>query len=59
MFGLRKTLSSLFNRSKVDEELFDALEESLLLADVGIHATQDLINKLRSLAKKEKITDAS
>ena len=59
MFGLRKTLSSLFNRSKVDEELFDALEESLLLADVGINATQELINKLRSLAKKEKITDAS
>jgi fused signal recognition particle receptor len=57
MFGLRKTLSSLFNRSKVDEELFESLEESLLLADVGIHATQELINKLRSTAKKEKLTD--
>ena len=58
MFGLRKTLSSLFNRSKVDEELFNSLEESLLLADVGIHATQELISKLRSVAKKEKIVDA-
>jgi fused signal recognition particle receptor len=57
MFGLRKTLSSLFNRSKVDEELFESLEESLLLADVGIHATQELMNKLRSNTKKEKITD--
>lgn len=59
MFGLRKTLSSLFSRSKVDEELFESLEESLLLADVGIHATQELINSLRSITKKEKITDAN
>ena len=59
MFGLRKTLSSLFSRSKVDEELFESLEESLLLADVGIHATQELLNSLRSITKKEKITDAN
>ena len=57
MFGLRKTLSSLFNRPKVDEELFESLEESLLLADVGINATQELITNLRAIAKKEKITE--
>ena len=57
MFGLRKTLSSLFNRPKVDEELFESLEESLLLADVGINATRELITNLRAIAKKEKITD--
>lgn len=59
MFGLRKTLSSLFNRSKVDEELFESLEESLLLADVGINATQELIKNLRAIAKKEKITETN
>ncbi len=58
MFGLRKTLSSLFNRSKVDEALFESLEESLLLADVGITATTELLTQLRSIAKKEKISDA-
>ncbi len=58
MFGLRKTLSSLFNRSLVDEALFESLEESLLLADVGILATNDLMTQLRSIAKKEKISDA-
>jgi fused signal recognition particle receptor len=58
MFGLRKTLSSLFNRSKVDEALFESLEESLLLADVGIDATSVLLAQLRSIAKKEKISDA-
>lgn len=59
MFGLRKTLSSLFNRPKVDEELFESLEESLLLADVGINATQELIANLRAIAKKEKITETN
>lgn len=59
MFGLRKTLSSLFNRPKVDEELFESLEESLLLADVGVNATQELITNLRAIAKKEKITETS
>jgi fused signal recognition particle receptor len=59
MFGLRKTLSSLFNRTKVDEALFESLEESLLIADVGIHATKELIDSLRSIAKKEKITEVS
>lgn len=59
MFGLRKTLSSLFNRTKVDEELFESLEESLLLADVGINATQELIKNLRAIAKKEKITETN
>ena len=58
MFGIRKTLSALFNRTQVDEALFDSLEESLLLADVGIHATEKLIKSLRTLAKKNQIENA-
>ena len=58
MLGLRKTLSSLFNRNSIDENLFESLEESLLLADVGVNATQQLISQLRVLVKKEKISDA-
>ena len=58
MFGIRKTLSALFNRTQVDEALFDSLEESLLLADVGIHATEKLIKSLRTLAKKNQIKNA-
>jgi len=55
MFGLRKSLSSIFKRTRVDEELFESLEESLLMADVGIHASNELISQLRVVAKKEKI----
>ena len=54
MFGLRKTLSNLFNLQKVDEEWYESLEEALLLGDVGMSATQSLIKQLRAEAKIQK-----
>ena len=51
MFGLRKTLGSLFKSSKTDEAWFDALEESLIQSDVGLPTTEQLIAKLRKAAK--------
>ena len=54
MFGLRKTLSSLFNRQKIDEEWYESLEEALLLGDVGMKATQNLIAQLKIDAKKQQ-----
>ena len=54
MFGLRKTLGSLFKSSKTDEAWFDALEESLIQSDVGLPTTEQLMSKLRKAAKSEK-----
>ena len=54
MFGLRKTLGSLFKSSKIDEAWFDTLEESLIQSDVGLPTTEQLILKLRKAAKLEK-----
>ena len=54
MFGLRKTLGSLFKSNQTDEAWFDALEESLILSDVGLPTTEQLILKLRKAAKSEK-----
>ena len=54
MFGLRKTLGSLFKSSKTDEAWFDALEDSLIQSDVGLPTTEQLIGKLRKAAKSEK-----
>jgi fused signal recognition particle receptor len=56
MFGLRKTLGSLFKSSKTDEAWFDALEESLIQSDVGLPTTEQLIGKLRKAAKSEKVS---
>jgi fused signal recognition particle receptor len=54
MFDLRKTLGSLFKSSQTDEAWFDALEESLILSDVGLPTTEQLISKLRKAANSEK-----
>jgi fused signal recognition particle receptor len=56
MFGLRKTLGSLFKSSKTDEAWFDSLEESLIQGDVGLPTTEQLISKLRKAAKSEKVS---
>jgi len=56
MFGLRKTLGSLFKSSNTDEAWFDSLEESLIQSDVGLPTTEQLILKLRKATKSEKAT---
>ena len=58
MFGLRKTLGSLFKSSKTDEAWFDALEESLIQSDVGLPTTEQLMGKLRKAAKSEKTSSS-
>jgi fused signal recognition particle receptor len=58
MFGLRKTLGSLFKSSKTDEAWFDSLEESLIQSDVGLPTTEQLIGKLRKAAKSEGASSA-
>jgi fused signal recognition particle receptor len=56
MFGLRKTLGSLFKSGKTDEAWFETLEESLIQSDVGLPTTEQLISKLRKAAKSEKVS---
>ena len=59
--GLSKTgtnLRHVFVGVRVDEALFESLEDALLMADVGINATEQVMNALRARVKKEKIEDA-
>lgn len=42
---------------KVDEELLEELEETLIMADVGINTTEVIIDNLRDKIKKNKIED--
>ena len=54
MFGLRKTLGSLFKSNQTDEAWFETLEETLIQSDVGLPTTEQLMIKLRKAAKSEK-----
>lgn len=63
--GLTKTRDNLsgkiddvlFSFKKIDENLFEELEEILITADVGVQTTMLLIDNLRERIKKEKTTD--
>ncbi|WP_301103260.1 signal recognition particle-docking protein FtsY [Propionivibrio sp.] len=48
-------LKSIFLRGKVDDELLEALETLLISSDVGMEATQHLLNELKTCAKRDRI----
>lgn len=54
--GLEKTKISL-GFTKVDEELLDTLEEELIIADVGLETSEEIIGKLKEKIKKEKVVE--
>ena len=70
--GLAKTKNAIFGQIdnvlkafvKVDEELLEELEELLIMSDVGVNATEEIIERLREqikdgrLKEKEQVTDA-
>ena len=41
----------------VDEELFEELEEALIMADMGVETTMDILENLRNRVKAENIKD--
>ena len=43
--------------TKIDEDLFEELEEVLIMADLGVETTMNIIENLRKRVKKEHITD--
>ncbi len=62
MAKTRENLSGKINSvlaafTKVDEELLEELEETLILCDVGYNTTEKIIGELRSRIKLSKITD--
>ncbi|NMG00177.1 signal recognition particle-docking protein FtsY [Aromatoleum toluolicum] len=51
-------LASLFGRRKIDEDLLEELEATLLMADCGVDATQHLLDALRKRWKRDKLETA-
>lgn len=48
----------LFRGKKIDDDLFEELEEHLLLADVGIETTMKIIDSLTESANRKQLKDA-
>ena len=65
--GLKKTRDNFVGQintmlksfTKIDEELFEELEELLVMADVGVYTAENICNELRAQVKSEGVTDPS
>lgn len=63
--GLKKTRDKVVNQidtmlktfTKIDEELFEELEELLVMGDVGVNTATKITDELRKRVKKEGVTD--
>ncbi len=63
--GLKKTRTGVFGQinsmlksfSKIDKELFEELEEILIMGDVGMKTSQKICDLLKEKVKKEKVKD--
>ncbi|MEA4972787.1 MAG: signal recognition particle-docking protein FtsY [Candidatus Metalachnospira sp.] len=63
--GLAKTKKSIFGSieavlggfTKIDDDLFDELEEALIMADLGVDTTFKVIENLKKRVKKEHAED--
>jgi fused signal recognition particle receptor len=48
----------LFRGKKIDDDLFEELEEQLLIADVGVETTRKIIESLTQHASRKQLKDA-
>ena len=63
--GLRRTKNALFGTVeqilrafvKIDEDMFEELEEALIMADVGVDTTMYILDELRARIKEKRLTD--
>ena len=63
--GLTKTRDNIVNgidgvfarHDKIDEDFYEELEEILVMGDVGIRATEEILDKLRDSVKENRIKE--
>ena len=63
--GLKKTKDSMMGKierllnsfTKIDEDLFEELEETLITSDIGVVTSEKICDELRSRVKARGITD--
>lgn len=63
--GLKKTKDSMMGKiesllnsfTKIDEDLFEELEETLIMSDIGVNTSLRICDKLRDRVKSSGVTD--
>jgi len=57
--GWFSSISGLFDRAKIDDEIWEELEELLIGADTGVSTTHKILGEVQMRVEKERIKDAS
>ena len=65
--GLKKTRENIISGvenvlksfTTIDEELYEELEEALIMADIGVETSVEIIERLRERVKTERVHDVS
>lgn len=52
--GIERAFTSY---EKIDEDFYEDLEETMIMGDIGIRATDEIMEKLRAQVKEQKIKD--
>ena len=55
--NLLSNFESLFSGSNIDEDFYEELEEILIMADIGIKTSTDIIDNLKEKVKENNIKD--
>ncbi|MBQ9438438.1 MAG: signal recognition particle-docking protein FtsY, partial [Lachnospiraceae bacterium] len=53
--NLLKGFAQVFSASEIDEDFYEELEETLILADIGVHATDQILMRIKEEVKEKNI----
>ncbi len=57
--SLMGSINSLLSGSKIDDDFYDELEETLILSDIGAKTAEDIVTSLKEKVKQDKIKDTA
>ncbi len=56
--GFSKRIRNILRGGKIDDDVFEDLEATLIQADLGVETTMELVEKMRARVKSDKLSDA-
>ena len=57
--GVLGRIATIFQENQITDELWDELEEALIVGDVGMRVAGELVNKTRERVQRENIKATS
>ncbi len=55
--SITKSLNAVFAANNIDEDFYEELEEVLIMGDIGVRATEEILEKLRQQVKEKHIKE--